>query len=352
MSFTALEPADFVVSSDSVTAPAWSSNAPTLTAFYTASATPSTAITSDAFYLNVYQLPTASAGAAVQFSIAYGNSMGSGSPSYNNLIPGVTPSLTTYKQYKTLVYGTQVTGSEGFNFSGLAGNARDIWAINIDRNRYKESILPGTFNLILSGSGGLIYLTDNSNDSTVVNYLDCGRAFSIVSGSNGKATTLTPAGGIANGQTISGSYGLFLPDIATIILNPSALALPPISGGISLTPDTTNNPTTPTTSTSNTILYDAIDGGNLFQLNSQETISSNYAFLRIRNGEYNYTTNPTYISGSGDLLYSTLVNDPQTYITTVGLYNTNNELLAVAKVSRPLVKDFTKEALIRVKLDW
>jgi hypothetical protein len=47
-----------------------------------------------------------------------------------------------------------------------------------------------------------------------------------------------------------------------------------------------------------------------------------------------------------------LINNPQTYVTTVGMYNDNNELLAVAKLSKPLVKDFTKEALIRVKLDY
>ena len=58
------------------------------------------------------------------------------------------------------------------------------------------------------------------------------------------------------------------------------------------------------------------------------------------------------ISGSGELVYPTLINNPQTYITTVGLYNDNNDLLAVAKLSKPLVKDFTKEALVRVKLNW
>jgi hypothetical protein len=58
------------------------------------------------------------------------------------------------------------------------------------------------------------------------------------------------------------------------------------------------------------------------------------------------------ISGSGDFVYSSLINNPQTYVTTVGMYNDNNELLAVAKMSKPLVKDFTKEALIRVKLDF
>jgi hypothetical protein len=47
-----------------------------------------------------------------------------------------------------------------------------------------------------------------------------------------------------------------------------------------------------------------------------------------------------------------MINSPQAYITTVGLYNDTNDLLAVAKLSRPLVKDFTKEALIRVKLNY
>ena len=47
-----------------------------------------------------------------------------------------------------------------------------------------------------------------------------------------------------------------------------------------------------------------------------------------------------------------MINNPQTFVTTVGLYNNNNDLLAVAKLSKPLVKDFTKEALIRVKIDY
>jgi hypothetical protein len=58
------------------------------------------------------------------------------------------------------------------------------------------------------------------------------------------------------------------------------------------------------------------------------------------------------ISGSGEFVYSSLVNNPQTFVTTVGLYNDSNELLSVAKLSKPLVKDFTKEALVRVKLDF
>lgn len=352
MSFTTLDTTDFVVSSDSITAPAWSSNQPTLSTFFTGSIPVTTQISSDAFYLNVYQTSSNSNGAAVQFSIAYGHVNGSGSKYYNNLVPGVTPSLTTYRQYKTLVYGSGVSGSQGFNFGGLNTNSRDIWAINIDRNRYKESLFPGTFNLSLTGSSGLIQLCDDSNDTSVISYLDCGRVFNLVSGSNGKAAATTSQNQIAPGYTASGSYGLFLPDIGIIVLNPRALNLSSVFGGISLSPDETANPNTPYSSVNNTKLYQAISASANFQLNSQETVSSNYIFVRFKNADYNYTSNPTFTSGSGDLLFPSLVNNPQTFVTTVGLYNQNSELLAVGKMSKPLVKDFTKEALVRVKIDW
>jgi hypothetical protein len=374
MSYTTLAASDFVVSSDSVTAPAWSSNQPVLTTFFTASAIPSTTITQGAFYLNVYQTASNANGASIQFAIAYGNQKGSGSQWYNSLVPGYSPSLTTYKQYSTLVYGPEISGSQGFNFGGQASNALDIFALNIDRNRYKMSLLPGTFNLTLSGSGNdRITLCDNSNNVSTVTYLDCGRVFDLVSGSYGSATNATPPGGIAPGYTASGSYGFYLPDIGTIILNPSALALSFATGGISLPLDRNNygasgytlNASASYTSTNNTLLFQAISQSAIlpiassnrfpgFQLNSQETVSSDYVFVRIPNSAYNYSTNPTFVtgSGSGAVLYSTMIYSPQTYITTVGLYNNNNQLLAVAKMSTPLVKDFTKEALIRVKLDW
>ena len=73
----------------------------------------------------------------------------------------------------------------------------------------------------------------------------------------------------------------------------------------------------------------------------------------MKNAEYNFSNNPSYVTGSvGQLAQSSFVNDPKTYVTTVGLYNDQRELLAVAKLSKPLLKSFSREALIRVKLDF
>ena len=144
--------------------------------------------------------------------------------------------------------------------------------------------------------------------------------------------------------------------ISTILLNAAALkGNNTLDGGINLATDAAGD-----TNAENPVkLFSVISGstgntnGNIFELNSQETIASDYIFIRARNSEFNYTENPSFISGSsGEVIYPYFINNPQTFPTTVGLYNDGNDLLAVAKLSKPIQKDFTKEALIRVKLDF
>ena len=89
-----------------------------------------------------------------------------------------------------------------------------------------------------------------------------------------------------------------------------------------------------------------------FILRPEETVSSTYFFTRVTNQEFNYSANDSFTTNDGTLRFSSMVNNPRVYITTIGLYNDNQELLAVAKLSKPLAKDFTKEALIRIKLDY
>jgi hypothetical protein len=247
-----------------------------------------------------------------------------------------------------LIYGD---AESPVNFGTGNTSSIDLIAIPVDRNRYKESLFPGTWNLYLSGSAGLIKLTDNSNDVTTVTYVYGGRVYYIVSGSNGTtANTPSVAGASQKGFTPSGSYGLFLPDLGLFVLNPLALSIAGSGGGIGLSLSSAATAAAASSNMSN--IFSAFSKGSYFELNSQETISSDYIFVRVKNQDYNYTTNPSFITGSGTLIYSNFINSPQTFPTTVGLYNDNNELLAVAKMSKALTKDFTKEALIRVKLDW
>mgnify|MGYP003336318412 CR=1 FL=1 len=318
MSFTRLESTDFVISSDAVTAPAWTANNPVLAA--------GGGTVDNGYYIDVYNGAPGSPGSAIQYSIAYGQAEGTGSSPLNDLVPALTPTRINYGQYRNIVYGDN---EKLFNFGPGNTASLNMVAIQVDRNRYKEALFPGTFNIVVNG----INLTDDSKDSTAVNYLDCGRAYNIISGSNGTKGT---GGGPSPSN---GYYGLFLPDVGLIVLNPDACGM---SFSTSTGPGITGIP-------DNTTALGYIGD---FTLNSFETISSDYVFVRIKNAEYNYSTNPSYMTGSGNLLYSDFINNSQTYITTVGLYNDNNELLAVAKLSKPLVKDFTKEALIRVKLDW
>ena len=89
-----------------------------------------------------------------------------------------------------------------------------------------------------------------------------------------------------------------------------------------------------------------IDFNNTVELNS--TIY----FCRANHNEFNYSANPTYLSSSQIRVKNTTSDNPVSYITTVGLYSSDNELLAVAKLSEPLKKDPNTELTIRVRLDY
>jgi hypothetical protein len=337
MAFKRFDPEDFVVSSDSITSTLWSTGNPTLTTFFTSSV--QSAGSSGNYYLSVFQTASTNPSAQVQFDIAYADVLGSGSTLYNPIVPQNSYTKTIYGQYRSMIL-------EDENANFFFGNGTNIitgsnfWVLSIERARYKQSLFPGSLNLQISGSGGIINLTDNSQDVQVNTFIGSSRVYQLISGSNGTAGTLASNGYVAG----SGSYGLVFPDLGTILINPSAL-----SQSIQVNASRSNN----IDGLNNQRLFNAISLGSSFALNSQETITSDYVFVRARNSEFNYSENPSFISGStGNVIYDNFINQPQVYITTVGMYNDSNDLLAVAKMSRPLLKDFTKEALVRVKLDF
>jgi len=225
----------------------------------------------------------------------------------------------------------------------------------MERARYKEALFLGSMALTISGSGGSIVLTDNSNYVSSVQFTEAGRVYQLITGSAGVKAPITSKNTVDGYSANSGSYGWLLPDIGTVILNPLALAAPAVSGGIAFLYSGSNSASAAPNQSPNAALFNAISSSaaSFFTLNSQESITSDFIFVRPRSSEFNYSENPSFISGStGEVLYPTFINNPVTFITTVGLYNDSNELLAVAKLSTPLQKDFTKEALIRIKLDF
>jgi hypothetical protein len=330
------EPTDIVNDVQKVVTSTWSDNTNNLQVAFTSSAQAvfGSATSSGAHYIEVYHLATTQ---SVQYAVAYGHKNGSGSLDFTNDIGayGNSPSKNIYNQYRQLVFGDEASN---FSFNGYTPD--DIYVININRARYKHNLKPATLDFKLTGTGGSLELTDDSitqtGSSTITN---AGRQFNIVSGSSG-----VMLGSNLTQVTDSGSYGLFYPDAGFIILNPAALD----HTITSLAPTTTAN----NDSLNHQKLYNHISGGGYFILDSEEKVSSQFYFARAKNNQFNYTTNPSFVDNNGNVNIDSFIDNPTTYITTVGLYNNNNDLVAVAKLSQPVTKDFTKEALIRVKLDY
>ncbi len=92
----------------------------------------------------------------------------------------------------------------------------------------------------------------------------------------------------------------------------------------------------------------------LHNISFNNTIENNSTiyFCRAGHSDFNYSSNPTYLSESKIRVKTRSSDTPVSYITTVGLYSADNELLAVAKLSEPLKKDPTNEITLRVRLDY
>jgi len=338
-----LGPNDMVLGKNEVvTTGLWSGNTGSLTTFFTSSAQDTGA--SGKYYLNVYNAATSSTTSEVQFAIAYGHVSGAGAPSLEQSDSSVLSTKATYSQYKNLLLDptdtlfTVVTGS-------AAGTAdiNDIYVLNVTRARYKEKVDPGNWSLTLTSASVSLTLIDDSGKKISDTVGKAGRIYNIVSGALqlGQVSSSIYSTSASNGQ----GYGLFYPDAGVFVLNPSALS----SSFVSAEP---NKSLTAYQYNQRRLFRLIADGGD-FQARSTENISSNHYFARLNNREFNFSNNPTFTTGSvGKFRNSTFEGDPKTYPTTLGLYNDSNELIAVAKLSQPTRKDFSREMNVKVKLQF
>ena len=316
------------------------------------------ASTSGRYYLDVYNTIASSEAAEVQFSIAYGDANGFGAPTLSQNDDSTSPTKATYNQYKNVLLDSSDPYFSIYLSSSAAGivaggtDMTSFYAININRARYKERLDPGNISINLSGSLRDITLIDDSG-GTDDNVTTAGRVYNLVSGSLNIGSALSAS--IQNYTAPNGQgYGLFYPDMGIILLNPSAL-----SSAVSGTLAPANNSIKDVYHQNNgnlsgsVALLMAISGGMDFQVRRTENVSTSHYFVRANNREFNFSNNPTFVTGAtGQFANISFERDPKVYITSVGLYDDANELLAVAKTSQPIAKSFDKEIAIKVKLDF
>lgn len=361
-----------------VTTGLWTGDTGSLTLFK--SSTTQLGKANSKYFVDVYDAdPATTSSAEVQFSIAYGHVSGAGSPTLNQSDTSTTATKAVYFQMKNTLLDDPTDSL--FSFENTT-TSEDIYAITVSRARFKGVVDPGNWQLTLSGSNGKFTFIDNSLQGlgTRRSFARSGTSFSVATGSISGVSGSTIVGLTAsNGE----GYGTFYPAKGVLILNPSAIhntvgflnrsgSVGILSSGGENTGSATNfvsvtstlTPLQPFTSSlagTGGNYYDQYNWEGLlrsmvlgadFQARSSETISSKHYFVRLRNNEYNSSNNPTYSDTDGNIFNEDFEYDPKVYVTTIGLYNDQNECLAVAKLSRPLEKSRAKEALLRVRLDF
>ena len=297
--------------------------------------------TTDEYYYNIY----ITGSTTPEFAVAYGHISGAGAPTTGvGSNDSTLPTKATYFQYRSLLTDTDEPKFRFWGASGADGySSDDFYAINVSRANYRERIDPGNWELVLSGSLGSIVLIDNSGEK--FNLTNAGtNEYNIVSGTLNLGTNdpaIISTYTASNGQ----GFGKFYPDYGIFILNPTALSA---SIGGEITPSGSYV----SYEYNHKRLFNAIKKGADFQARRIENVSTAHYFVRVNNREFNFSNNPTYVDATGSITEPTFQADPMTFITTVGLFNDANEMIAVAKTSRPIAKSFSKELLLKVKLDF
>ena len=340
--YTALKVGDVVEGGvEKVTRGLWSGNVGTLTTFHTSSAQSSI---QQQYYYEIFDGISTGVTSESQFSVTYGHNQGSGSLGQNE----DSPSNAIYSQYAQILLPDN---QRIFKFNNTS--TQQIYAINLNRARLKDRLDPGNFELHLAkldgnatpgidSSNDVISLIDNSGDTQQA-ATQIGRVYSLISGS-----ILDGAHPVADNVK---EYGSVYPEQGVIVLNGDKLDLAGLNFGTNQSKNVNgDNAFRLFTSISGAA---AINANHGFAARNEERVQSTFYFVRAKNGEYNFSNNPSYTTGSnGAFKQTTFANNPKSYITTVGLYNSTQELLAVAKLSKPILKSFSNEVLVKVKLDF
>lgn len=291
---------------------------------------------SHGMFQSVYDYPYLSSSANHVVDLTMGYSADSGlataSASQNS------KKINIYNQMAQMLVGYDTTGSimkfdEDGNIAGGGVKLKEVYFLNFARLLTKDEIKKGSVTFAFgTGSFG----TEYSGVKTLTD-----------SGAENDYRINSPAGeyGILYDSSLTAS-GLVYYQAGIAVITASAVG--PL---VSFSTGSTRN---------NTLKLSTIDtNGNILRkriqnisFNNTTELNSTIYFCRASHNEFNYSSNPTYLSSSKMVVKNVSTDVPVSYITTVGLYSADNELLAVAKTSEPLKKDPTNELTLRVRLDY
>ena len=311
------------------------------------------------YYLNVFPGTSFLTNSDPYFSISYGHiagDVGSGSFGLETASIKVSPTKTIYTEYKNTLLGTSdLDGKFTMKNGDGTVNADDIWILDFSAYKMKDRIDEGFLQISFSGSNGQFSFIDDSRFTTQTQTV-----YQMIAG-NLSTPPATPA---------YEGIGLLYPSNGIIVLNASLLAQkvgisgsfnsdgPGINGSWPYTPGLADA-SVDYTYNHKTLFESMRICTNAMNIRKSEYVLSRHYFVRVMNRDFNYSNNPTYVYNGSDgvhpagLIYNQdFISNPTTYVTTVGLYNDTNELVAVAKLSRPALKTFDNELLIKVRLDF
>ena len=291
------------------------------------------------------------------FGVSYGHIGGSGSAEQSTTVEGTTQAI--YKQFYNFTEPSaqKLRDQKGFlGFGDGTATASDAYFVVAERLQMKDRLNPGTWTIELSGSttagvSKFLKLTDDSKTTDPITPgSPFGEVYSIVSGS----------AGTADGNT-STKYGKFYPDAGLFVLsaNEVSSSLPGDDGfiqsgsehvgaGTGLAPDTRIN----SAAANAWKLALALKNGSVPMRSEEKQYIYDY-FCRAKASEFNLSSNVTFWSGSDyTIRHSDMVTNPQTYISEVGLYDRQNSLIAVGRLSSPINKNLSSEAIVKVRLTY
>ena len=332
---------------------------------------------SHGMFQSIYDYPFLSSSANHLFDITVGIRSAS-HPDYENAdirIPGNTytqnqieKKVNVYDQMSQVLMGYDLTGSaRAFDTDGdLSGGAKINSAIfiNFSRLLVKDEIKKGSFNMEVG-------LNDAFNDDGIYRHK---LAIADSNGSDGYFVN-SPAGeyGIVYGKKANAlstdvepentPVGLLFYQAGVLVLTSSFMQ----DKQVNKSNKPKGSDKSPHAGNVAQQDYRSIIQGSSIQhasetlrnritnisFNNTTELNSTVYFCRANHNEFNYSSNPTYLDGSKIRVKDNdIMVPPRSYITTVGLYSADNELLAVAKLSEPLRKDPTNELTLRVRLDY